>query len=183
MHVQTDAHEANGLFLIMSDLNMMCVKKYCRNETNAHVFITYWFKSFELKLCRKHSSFKTQLNHALETARSFNSVNLLSSTFCFWTFGDTSNISLTQTLPHRHAYCMQLETNDNTKKISRNSTIIRAKKTASSSKAGSKRSCDCNTSSKTTREVLSARSWHCITRTCKMARNVCNKSTDTDDPG
>jgi hypothetical protein len=41
MHVQTDAHEANGLFLIMSDLNMMCVKKYCRNEINAHVFITY----------------------------------------------------------------------------------------------------------------------------------------------
>jgi hypothetical protein len=36
---ETDAHDANGEFLIMSDLNIMCVKKYCRNETDARVFI------------------------------------------------------------------------------------------------------------------------------------------------
>jgi hypothetical protein len=107
----------------------------------------------------------------------------------------------TTSLSHTHSstpsclHCMQLETNDITKKFPRNSSRIRAKRTASSSKVGSKRSCDCITStlemarevhrmrsfdciqrtSKTTREVHNTRSWFCITRTCKMTRNVCNE--------
>ena len=64
---------------------------------------------------------------------------------------------------------------NNTKKFPRNSSRIRAKKTASSSKAGSKRSCDCNTRTlEMAHEIHSKRSFHCIQRASKVMRDVCN---------
>jgi hypothetical protein len=56
---ETDAHDANGLFLIMSYQNIMCVKKYCRNETNTHVFILLQISDqvrMDLRFCREWHS-------------------------------------------------------------------------------------------------------------------------------